>query len=88
MKKDLREKMKRFLTSEVGRTGVRAPLVLGVAGSTFLLSQMLYPPAADAALECKSNDDCTSGQVCKYWCSEHSESNCVHWRSECIDPES
>ena len=87
MKKDLREKIKRFLTSEVGRTGVRAPLALGVVGSTFFLSHILYTLSADAALECKSNDDCTSGHVCKYWCSESSEGDCVDWSSECIDPE-
>ena len=44
MKKETRDRAKRFLTSESGRVGIRAPLTLGVASGVLLLSQMMYAP--------------------------------------------
>lgn len=69
MKKNINSKIKRFLTSEVGRTGVRAPLVLGVAGGAFLLSQVMYTPVAEASFECGSDADCGDGETCQSTCS-------------------
>ena len=61
MKKETRDRAKRFLTSESGRVGIRAPLTLGVAGGVLLLSQMhVHTPSAAAGIECLSNDDCGS----------------------------
>ena len=52
MKKETRDRAKRFLTSESGRVGIRAPLTLGVASGVLLLSQMMYAPStAEASCE-------------------------------------
>ncbi len=69
MKKNINNKIKQFLTSEVGRAGIRAPLVLGVAGSAFLLSQVMHTPIAEASYECHSNADCGDGETCQLTCS-------------------
>jgi len=84
MKKNIREKIKRFLTSEVGQTSLRAPLVLGVAGGAVLLSQVVHTPPAEAALECTSHNDCETGYVCAFWCEDISYGTCVEWSSACI----
>ena len=86
MKKDIRDKVKRFLTSEVGRTGVRAPLVLGLAGGAVLLSQIVHTPVAEAGVECQSDADCGSGGVCYEWCGEYSNGTCVDVNAVCVNP--
>ena len=84
MKRNINDKIKRFLTSETGRTGVKSPLVLGVSGGAFLLSQVVATPSAEASLSCLSDADCDSGGECKFWCSEKSEGTCVNWNSACF----
>ncbi|MDE0085261.1 MAG: hypothetical protein OXU23_06085 [Candidatus Poribacteria bacterium] len=84
MKKETRDRAKRFLTSESGRVGIRAPLALGVASGTLLLSQGIHTPSAEAGLECLSNDDCGSEGRCDWACKEYSEGTCVTWESKCV----
>ena len=83
MKKETRGRVKRFLTSESGRVGIRAPLALGIASGTLLLSQAVHTPSAKADLECWDDSDCGSGGVCNFRCDEYSEGTCVDLHSEC-----
>ena len=82
MKKETRDRAKRFLTSESGRVGIRAPLTLGVASGVLLLSQMMYAPPAEAS--CQTHDDCGSGGRCIPWCAKYVEGTCASWRSKCV----
>lgn len=82
MKKDIRSKVKRFLTSEVGRTSVRAPLVLGVAGGVVLLSQITH--TSSAANECMYDTDCASGERCYKECVQYDGSTCKTWKRSCV----
>ena len=82
MKKETRDRAKRFLTSESGRVGVRAPLTLGVASGVLLLSQMMYTPSAEAS--CQTHDDCGPGGRCKSWCVKYINGTCEGWESECV----
>ena len=82
MKKDIRGKVKRFLTSEMGRTGVRAPLVLGVTGGAILLSQIVHTPSAEATT-CVSDDDCESGQQCIKVCTNWDDGTCSNVVFQC-----
>ena len=84
MKKDIRGKIKQFLTSEDGRVGVRAPLALGVASGTILLSQGVHTPSAEAGLSCWSDSDCGDDGWCDMWCEEYSRGTCIDWESECV----
>lgn len=84
MKKDLRGKIKQFLTSEVGQVGIRAPLALGVASGALLVSQTVHTPSADAALQCWSNADCGTDAWCDIWCVETSSGTCAMWASKCV----
>lgn len=84
MKKNINSEIKRFLTSEVGQTGIRAPLALGVASGAILLSQMVHTPSAEASRACEDHDDCGSDGYCYKWCNEYSDGTCVDEHSECI----
>ena len=84
MKKNIRGRVKRFLTSEVGQVGIRAPLALGVASGAVLLSQMVHTPSADAALVCISDADCGPNAKCDIWCAESSDGTCIEWASRCV----
>ncbi len=84
MKKETRDRAKRFLTSESGRVGIRAPLTLGVASGVLLLSQAVHTPPAEAGLECLSNDNCGSEERCDWWCEEYSGDTCSVWESKCV----
>ena len=86
MKKNVSSKIKKFLTSEAGRTAVRAPLALGVASGALLLSQAVHTPNAEAGLSCESSSDCGEGGVCIIWCGEWSEGTCVDLNSKCFYP--
>ena len=82
MKKETRDRAKRFLTSESGRVGIRAPLTLGVASGVLLLSQMMYAPPAEAS--CQTHDDCGSDGWCRTWCEEYDDDGtCQGWESVC-----
>ena len=82
MKKETRGRVKRFLTSESGRVGIRAPLALGVASGTLLLSQMVYTPSAEAS--CTSDSDCASDEWCRMSCVKYGNGTCERWESECV----
>lgn len=82
MKKEIRGKVKQFLTSEAGRVGIRAPLALGVASGAFLLSHAVHTPSAEAGVTCWSDSDCESGS-CNFWCEQYSSGTCVDWHSAC-----
>lgn len=84
MRKDIRGRVKEFLTSEVGQVGIRAPLVLGVASGTVLLSQMVYTPSAEANFNCWSDSDCDTGESCELWCVESIDGTCTKWRTDCV----
>ena len=85
MKKETRDRAKRFLTSESGRVGIRAPLTLGVASGVLLLSQAVHTPSAAAGIECLSNDDCGSEGRCDWSCKEYDgDGTCQEWESECV----
>lgn len=83
MKKEARDRAKRFLTSESGRVGIRAPLTLGVASGILFLSQAVHTPSANADLECWSDSDCGSEGVCNFRCEEYSNGTCVDLNSKC-----
>lgn len=83
MTKDIRSKINRFLTSEDGRVGVRAPLALGVASGTFLFSLMGHIPSAEAS--CVNDSDCGSGERCNTYCVQYVDGTCERWESECVD---
>ena len=83
MKKETRDRAKRFLTSESGRVGVRAPLTLGVASGVLLLSQAVHTPSARADLECWYDSDCGSEGVCNFWCEEYTNGTCADLNSRC-----
>ena len=61
MKTNLRGKIREFLTSEKGKTGLKAPLTLGIATGSVLLAQAIIAPTP--ALACGGNGDCAPG-----WC--------------------
>ncbi len=67
MKSNFRDKFRDFLASEEGRVGVKAPLVLGVAGGSLLLAQAMLPTAAQAHTECQNDGDCDAGKRCDRW---------------------
>ena len=81
MKSDIRNKIKRFLESEVGRVSIKAPLALGIASGSFLLAQAIIAPSAEAG--CSSDDDCAPGERCDPVCIESSSGTCVQWSNEC-----
>ena len=74
MKKEIRGRAKRFLTSEAGRVGIRTPLALGIASGAFLLSQMVYTPSAEAS--CSSDADCGPGRTCEELCVDRVDGTC------------
>ena len=79
MKKNLRNKIRTFLQSEEGKTGVKAPLALAVASGSFLLTQVILSPSVSAEDDCDS--DCkVCIVVCKEWDSDFS---CIDLRSTC-----
>ena len=82
MKKEIRDRAKGFLTSEVGRIGIRAPLALGIASGTLLLSQMVYTLPAEAS--CKSDVDCASDGWCYTECEVYDNGTCDEWASKCV----
>ena len=82
MKKETRGRVKRFLTSESGRVGIRAPLTLGVASGALLLSQMMYTPPAEAS--CVYDDDCGSDGWCNMECEVYDNGTCDKWKSWCV----
>lgn len=84
MTKNIRSKVKRFLTSEVGRTTLRAPLALGVTSGTFLLSQMVHTPAADALIKCDSDAECGTGGKCEPICVEWDSGTCTDIEFGCL----
>lgn len=82
MKKETRGRVKRFLTSESGRVGIRAPLVLGVASGMLILSQMVYTPSAEAS--CEDDADCGPNEWCATECEVYENGTCDKWSSECV----
>ena len=86
MTKDIRGKVEQFLTSEVGRVSVRGPLALGIAGTAFLLSQAvptLFADPSEGAIQCWTDDDCSSGSFCEWECVEKDNGTCKEWKSGC-----
>ena len=86
MTKDIRGKVEQFLTSEVGRISVRSPLALGIASTALVLSQAVHTLFADpseGAIQCWTDDDCSSGSLCEWECSMASDGTCIEWVSEC-----
>jgi len=84
MMKDIRGKVERFLTSEVGRVSVRGPLVLGVASGAFVLSQMMPTPPAEAFFQCDGDADCGSEEKCEPICVEWDDGTCMDIEFRCI----
>lgn len=82
MKKETRGRVKRFLISESGRVGIRAPLALGIASGVVLLSQMVYTPAAEAS--CDRDADCGSDGWCNMECEVYDNGTCDEWKSWCV----
>lgn len=84
MKKETYSKVKRFLTSEAGQVGVRAPLALGIVGGAFLLSQTEYTEANGSSGSCLSNADCDPGEECKGFCVYWHKGTCRVWDYKCV----
>jgi hypothetical protein len=88
MKNNLRDKFRDFLQSEEGRVGVKAPLVVGIAGGSLLLAQAMFPTDAQAHWKCDQNNPCDPGEVCLVWCDDWSPfvNLCMgKWHSQCVD---
>ena len=84
MMKDIRGKVERFLTSEVGRVSVRGPLVLGIASGALILSQMMHTPPAEAFVQCESDADCDSGEQCEPICVDWDDGTCMEIGFGCV----
>lgn len=84
MTKDIRGKVKRFLTSEVGRATLKAPLALGVASGTLLLSQMVHTPTAEAIIKCDSDAECGTDGKCEPICIEWDSGTCTDIEFGCL----
>lgn len=84
MKKGTYSRVKRFLTSEAGQVGVRAPLTLGIVGGAFLLSQAEYITANGSSGTCLSNADCDPGEKCQDLCEIRINGTCYEWISVCL----
>ena len=78
MTQDIRNKVKQFLISEVGQATIKGPLALGVASGALLLSQIVHTPSAHNYSECRSSDDCGSGERVYQVCKESHLGSCVH----------
>ena len=76
MKKETYSRVKRFLTSEAGQVGVRAPLALGIVGGAFLLSQAEYTTAYGYDSTCISDADCDPGEKCQELCQVWDDGTC------------
>ena len=84
MKKNIRSRIRDFLTSEEGHVGVKPPLVLGAASASLLLAHAMVSPSAHASWDCYSNDDCSEGEGCAVLCYEWHVGTCVGgWYSRC-----
>ena len=83
MTQDIRNEVKRFLTSEVGQATLKGPLALGIASGALLLSQIAQTSSAHNYSECRSSNDCSSGERCVKVCKERILGTCVHEHSEC-----
>ena len=65
MKKNVRSRIRHFLASEEGRTGIKAPLTLGVATGSILLAQAIVGSPKAEAWRCDPpRHNCPDGQVC------------------------
>lgn len=84
MKKNIRNKIKRFLESEDGRVSAKAPLALGVATGSVLLAQVMLPSPAEAHLLCHYDGDCSTGEVCDFW--YEIQGRHTIWHSDCVVP--
>lgn len=83
MKKETYSRVKRFLTSEAGQVGVRAPLALGIVGGAFLLSQAEYTTAYGSDSTCVFDTDCDAGEKCQEHCEIWANGTCELWIGEC-----
>lgn len=84
MKRETYSRVKRFLTSESGQVGVRAPLALGIVGGAFLLSQAEYITANGSGGTCLSSADCDPGEKCQDICKVWANGTCRQWISVCL----
>ena len=83
MTKDIQNRVKQFLTSEVGQVTVKGPLALGVASGVFLLSQMMHTPSAEAFTKCDSDADCGTDGKCEPICVEWDDGTCHDFEFGC-----
>ena len=81
MKNNLRDRFRDFLVSEEGRVGVKAPLAVGIAGGSLLLAQAMLPTAAQAHMECTSDENCDAGKWCDTWTEDEWSAGC-----DCVLP--
>lgn len=68
MKTNLRGKIREFLASEKGKTGLKAPLTLGIATGSVLLAQVIMAPTP--ALACTADADCAPHRCDLIECTE------------------
>ena len=83
MIQDFRNEVEQFLTSEVGQATLKGPLVLGIASGALLFSQVVHTASAHDYSECRSSDDCSSGERCVKVCKEKLYGTCIHEHKEC-----
>ena len=99
MKNNLRDKFRDFLASEEGRVGVKAPLIVGIAGGSLLLAQAMLPAPTEAHGNHQGCPQCPEGQVCQsgekwQWSPDcdngpDEDPGCMislGWHFECVDP--
>ena len=84
MKKETRGRVKRFLTSESGRVGIRAPLALGIVSGALLLSQAEYTTTNGSSSNCSSDADCGPGEKCTGFCAVRIDGTCRIWSHKCV----
>ena len=85
MKTNFRDKFRDFLAFEEGQVGAKAPLALGIASGSLLLTQAILAPSAQGDFACDLGG-CPEGEVCVFWCDDWSVGcDCCagHWHSQC-----
>lgn len=81
MYKRLRSKITEFIHSEEGKVGIKTTLSLGLVGGGLLLTQTMFPSAANANFECLNNDECAEGEECVFGQNQYTG----EYYSICVD---
>ena len=84
MTSKIRSRIKQFLKSEEGRVGIKTPLALGMASGSLLLAQMILASDDENSLECYSDNDCGSNEICSFTPKVDPDGE-TYWTSACVE---